>query len=279
MKPFDRMIMKDRSDVTDQIRVDLGFEPATAEEITAIAKARGLEGVPDGYIAGWASTSDGDAHGHMVKPNAFKDAIATRGLTGPKGIKFLIGHDWGKPAGLITVLEYRGKGRLWIEVQLNLAISYAKDFYEAVKSVGGMSFSVGFFLQDYEFQEDDAGKEWLIIKRADLFEVSGVPFPANEECGMQFVKTAPEAGGPLRAGPADSMADFERSLVQRGLAKSRSEAHRIVEAFKESAHLFKWGAPEKQPNTDQPKPAATIDLNRLDQLSKQIDALRQALAN
>ncbi|MEW9807024.1 HK97 family phage prohead protease [Mesorhizobium marinum] len=137
-----------------------------------------------GAIRGLASTSAMDSVGHVVLDGAFSDAIKDRGLTGPRGIKLLLDHDWSKPAGAITRLAY-GPSGLEIAAQLSLDIPYVKDRYAAIKAVGGHSFSVGFMLQDYEFKKDAKGAEYLQVNRGDLFEVSLVPFPANENAVMQ----------------------------------------------------------------------------------------------
>lgn len=255
----------------------LRFTPATDEEIKTLAAAKAADGkLPDGYLAGWASTPDVDSYGHVVMPNAFAGAIKTRGLQGPNGIKFLIGHDWDKVGGAITVLEYRG-GKLWIEAQLNLNISYAKDAYEATKSAGGMSFSVGFRIQDYEFKEDpNTGEDLLIINRADLFEVSLVPFPANEQCGMEFMKSAP-GSAPEADEACESVSEFERQLVVLGLVKSRREAHKVVDLVKASAGLFAKAPPP--PPAPKPAPAPVAPLigdDVMSKLAKQVADLRSA---
>lgn len=205
------------------------FRPASEAELKAIG-----ENLPEGYIAGWASTPDLDSYRHVVKAGAFDDAIKSRGLKGPKGIKLLLGHDWDKAAGQIMVLEMRG-GSLWIEAQLNLKVSYVQDAYQVMLMNDGWSFSVGFMLQDYEFKENDAGMEYLHILRGDLYEVSAVPFPANEECTMTFIKSKlalPEKVKLERA------SDFEKMLMDEFGIASRQIAHKITLAVKSNLHLF-----------------------------------------
>lgn len=147
----------------------------------------------DGVVAGWASTPMPDLYGHIVAQGAFADSIVEAGLSGPKGIQLLIGHDWDKPAGVITKLEYRNKG-LWIEAKLDLNISYAKDMYHAAKSRGGLSFSVGFRPSrepgDVEFVESETGQEYVVIRKGQLREVSVVANPANVDSIMEFIKSA-----------------------------------------------------------------------------------------
>lgn len=172
----------------DSIELKLNFTAASDEEVR---KALGGD-APDGYVAGWASTSGRDYYNHEVVAGAFQEAIDKRTLTGPAGIKLLLDHNWEKPAGVIKVLEYR-RGKLWMEAQMNLDVGYAKERWSMLKMMGGANFSVGFMLQDYEVitrQVDGDDESYLRIDRGDLFEVSIVLFPGNEEAQMLFVKAA-----------------------------------------------------------------------------------------
>lgn len=204
------------------------FRPASNAELKALG-----DNLPDGYVAGWASTKDLDFYRHRVMPGAFQAAINKRGLTGPKGIKFLVGHDWNKVAGVIKKLEYRN-GDLWMEAQFNLAISYARDMYEAAKMNEGLSFSVGFMLEKYAVEKDADEQEWLRIDQGDLYEVSAVPFPGNEQAEMTFVKG--------QVPKFESLSEMEKWLVSTGIAKSRNDANRFAQAAKANAALFQKGA-------------------------------------
>jgi HK97 family phage prohead protease len=141
-----------------------------------------------GFVSGWASTSDIDLYGHKVLPGAFSDAIKKRGLRGPTAIKLLLDHNWEKPAGVITVLEYRnfggasGNGGLWLEAALDLSVEYVRDRYSIMQKLGGYNLSVGFMLDDYEVTKDGV----LEVRRGDLFEVSLVAFPGNEGATVEL---------------------------------------------------------------------------------------------
>ena len=227
--------------VGDRIQCDMSFE------------SKQVADAPDGFIAGIASTAATDLYGHQVLAGAFDKSIKSKGLKGPRGVKLLAYHDWQKVAGSITRLETVDK-KLEIEAQLNLTVSYVKDLYEVTRQNGGMNFSVGFRLKEFEFvdeeeeaqQKDDGVAPWLIIKEGDLMEVSVVPFPAQLEAELTFVKE----------GPHGSLAEFEKALVAMGLCKSRQEAKKLTLAVKQSSHLFldkpASGAPE--PVIDEPHP-------------------------
>lgn len=240
----------------------MAFSPATELELKALGGD-----IPDGYVAGWASTPDLDTYHHVVVKGAFDEAIQKRGIKGPRGIKFLIGHDWDKGAGEIKVLETRGE-RLWIEAQLNLNISYARDAYEVMKMNGGWNFSVGFMLMDYEFKENKQVGEFLQINRGDLYEVSAVPFPGNEECTMEFIKSR------LAPQTYTTMAEFEKHLVTTGAVGSRAGAHAITLAVKKHLHLFTKtaGDPPVEPPPSEETPPVPVE--QLKSLKATIDRLK-----
>jgi HK97 family phage prohead protease len=210
----------------------LKFRPANEVELKALG-----DGLPEGYVAGWASTPDMDHYGHTVKGNTFAKSIVTRGLSGPRGVKLLNQHRSDQPAGVIKVLEYRGDD-LWIEAELNMKISYVRDVYEAAKMNGGLSFSVGFSLvkDGYSFKKDASGEEYLEITDGDLFEVSVVTFPANEAAEMVFVKG-------IDSETFNTVAEFEKALVATGVAKSRNHAHEFTLVVKRNLHLFRDETP------------------------------------
>lgn len=232
----------------------INFATATDLELKAAAG----DDIPEGYVAGWASTRDLDSYGHVVEAGAFSAAIAKRGISGPKGIKFLKGHDRDWPIGVIKVLEYRGD-RLWIEAQFDLEISYAKDLWRAVKMNGGMSFSVGFFLEDYDWKvTSDPEVEYLYITKGDLFEVSVVPFAGNEEAVMTYVKDAVKDAE--KGGAITTPSQFEKALVAAGLCKNRNDAHAAVLLMKKHATLFiKDGETLEDPPPSDDPPAPVLD--------------------
>lgn len=207
------------------------YKPGDRIECDMMFTSRVAADAPEGTIAGIASTPSTDLYGHKVMKGAFDESIKKKGLTGPRGVKLLAGHDWHKIAGTIKRLETVGDN-LEIDAQLNLNVSYVKDLYEVTKDNGGLNFSVGFKLREFEFVDDDEIESeddpWIIIKSGDLMEVSVVPFPAQPEAEMTFVKD----------GPLNSLSEFERALVARGLCRSRNEAKRLTQVVKQSSHLF-----------------------------------------
>lgn len=262
--------------------LDLVFVHATELEMKALGDDK-----PDGFVAGWASTPSLDSYRDVVATGAFNEAIKERGLQGPKGIKLLIGHDWQKVGGAITKLETR-KGKLWIEAQINLNISYAKDFYEATKSSGGMNFSVGFMIQDYSFKRDDDDRAYLEITRGDLFEVSLVPFPGNEDCIMEFVKSV-KADHDLENKqqeevdfdtPPATLAEFEKRLIATGLVKDRNAAKLITLEVKSALQLFVKKAPVVTPavsQEDDKTPAPLLAKENVNTIHNLLERMKSSL--
>jgi len=235
------------------------FKPASQAELKALG-----DDLPDGFVAGWASTKDLDSYRHRIVPGAFQESIDSRGLLGPKGIKLLIGHDWNKVAGVIKKLEYRN-GDLWIEAQLNLGISYARDAYEAAKMVEGLSFSVGFLLEKYAIEKDAEEREWLRIDKGDLYEVSVVPFPGNEAAGMVYVKGREE--------PIKTIAEFEKLMIASGLAKSRNDAKRLTQEVKALFAAAKAAGSQADPPPISAPPVLAVEkVQKLAELAAQMKA-------
>jgi len=253
------MARRDDYKAGDRIELDMGFK---ADVVDA--------DIPDGFIKGIASAASTDAYGHKVLAGAFDDSIKIKGLNGPTGVKLLAFHDWSKPAGVIKQLQ-TVDGKLRIEAQLSLKAQYVRDLYEVTKDIGGLNFSVGFMLQEFDFVDDeDMDKHdnaWLVIKKGELMEVSVVPFPAQAEAQMTFVKSE----------PPNTVAEFERALVAQGLCKSRSEAHKVTLAVKGSAHLFQGKvSPSVEPPIVTPHPL--LDVSRLAPVAELIAKAKATLS-
>jgi HK97 family phage prohead protease len=225
-----KFITKKRTEPDSERQHSFKFRAASEDEIK---KELGVDEVPEGYIAGWASTPDLDHAGDVVLPGAFDESIKAKGLQGPHGIKLLLDHKMSQPAGAITKLETRD-GKLWIEAQLDLRISYVKDRYYATKAQGGMSFSVGFFIEEYTWKKYP-GTDWeyLEIEKGELFEVSVVPMPMNDNAAMMFVKDREGKDAEF-----ETIAQLEKALVASGLVKSRNDAARVTRVVKANPALF-----------------------------------------
>ena len=148
-------------------------------------------------ISGVASSPQTDAYGHSVRVGAFDASIARRGLVGPASVKLLASHT-GMPIGRIASLRTVGQD-LRLQAELNMELAHVRDLYSTIKFSGGLSYSVGFRLEDFVVVEDKnlkPGEPWLVIKRGDLTEISVVTFPALAEATMDLAKTAAKSFTP-----------------------------------------------------------------------------------
>jgi HK97 family phage prohead protease len=225
--------MKRQLEAGDRIQCDLSFNPIALTQ----------EGLPDGYIAGVASTANVDLGGHKVLAGAFDESIRQKGFAGPAGIQLLIGHDWNKVGGKIMKME-TVNDRLLMEAQLYMDVSYVKDVHTVLKQNGGLNFSVGFTLDEFELP--DVKKEtdpWLIVKKGNLAEVSIVTFPCQPDAQMTFIKEL------------ETMTDFEKALVADGICYNRSQSHKLLAWVKKNVHLLQPKPPllgEEAPESAHP---------------------------
>lgn len=239
-------------------------------ELAVQADAVPIEVLPDGYISGTASTPTVDLHGHKVLSGAFDESIAKRGLNGNRGVKLLAYHKWDQWAGHIKRLE-TVEGQLKIAAQLDLELPYVKMLHRVLKQNNGLSFSVGFYLQDFDFVEDEAGPDKdgdtnyiLEVRKGDLTEVSVVPFPAQPEAVMDFVKHA------------ETLSDFERALIANGWALSRNDAHKLMQLCRNSIHLFE--TPMQVPKIASPN-RPMLDAHQLKAATDLLAKMRQSLGS
>ncbi len=145
--------------------------------------------IVEGYASTWYFV---DHALDAVQPGAFDRSIAERGLSGPRGIKFLAQHDREKPIGGLKELEPDSVG-LRIVADIDEGISYANDLARAIKANGGLSYSIGYRIPTggMEFHEDGLNSHFK-LHQVDLLEISVVTFPCNEQCYCMLPKSAEE---------------------------------------------------------------------------------------
>ena len=188
-----------------------------------------------GFISGVASSPAVDSYGHSVRRGAFDASIAKRGLSGPSSVKLLEGHQ-GLPIGRITRLHTVGSD-LKIEAESNMELSRARDLHSIIRHSGGLNFSVGFRLEDFDIVEEKKlkpGEPWLIVKRGDLTEISIVTFPALAEATMDMAKSL-SSGAKAHAAWDAAMAKARLDLFRIKLKVN--ETARAIHKAREQARL------------------------------------------
>lgn len=155
-----------------------------------------------------------DCFDDIVVPGAFTKSLS---LWREKGSlpAMLWQHDMQEPIGIYTEMKEDEvglfvRGRLLIDDD-----PLAKRAHAHMKAGSLTGLSIGYALKDYEY---DRTKEAFLLKEIDLWEVSPVTFPANDEARVSDVKSS------FARGEMPSPKSIERVLRDVGLSKSQAKA-------------------------------------------------------
>lgn len=146
-------------------------------------KASGTE---DGVISGYASVfGNVDSYGDIVVKGAFAKFLAKMAETG-KVIPVFYGHNMEDPKaniGRVTELREDDHG-LFFMAKLDLSgETYGRVVYEQLKDGRLDSLSFG-----YSVIEASNTKDGYELRELELYEISVVPIPANQEAQITEVK-------------------------------------------------------------------------------------------
>lgn len=171
----------------------------------------------------------------VILPGAFTRVKTTRGGK----LKLALYHDLTR---LVGSADYTQDDHgLLLKGKVNLAVSYARDAYELMKSEILDSMSIGFNTIKADFEER-AGRRVRIIKEAELWEASFVPFGMNPEAQVLTVKSDIrlfENALRERMGLSQKEAATVASLGYSALRRDGgSEATAIVEGLKSLSTTF-----------------------------------------
>lgn len=207
-------------------------------EVPFEVKATDGAGNFEGYASVFNNVDLGD---DIILPGAFTKVKTTRSGR----LKLALFHDLTKLVGSAAFTQ--DDHGLFLKGQINLNVSYARDAYELMKDGTLDSMSIGFntILAAYE---ERSGRTIRVIKEAELWEGSIVPFGMNPEAQVTSVKSDKRLfEGALRdrLGLSQKEAAAVASLGYPALHRDGgSEATEIVDGLKEISHLFttKFGA-------------------------------------
>ena len=137
------------------------------------------EGETELRIAGYASTDSIDRASDRILPTAW-----TRG--GLRNYELnpilLFNHDYNRPIGKVVEISTDSRG---LKIKGIISKS-AGDVYNLVKEGVLSTFSVGFLVKDADY---DKSLDGLIVKDAELLEVSVVSVPANQDATFSLAKS------------------------------------------------------------------------------------------
>jgi len=167
----------------------------------------------DGLFSGYGSVFGViDSYKEVVAPGAFAESLSQRTPA------LLWQHRSGEPIGVYSALREDQTG-LYVEGKLALKTARGAEAYELLKMGAISGLSIGFVTLDDSY---DRVTGIRTLKKVDLWEVSLVPFPANESARVSGVKSIDTI---------ESLADAEAFLREAG-GLSRREATALVSRIK-----------------------------------------------
>ena len=153
----------------------------------ALRKEADGKGNDTGTISGYFSTYDRipDSYGDVVAPGAFTDTIKAREESGHK-FPLCWNHDLDQIIGQVDTIEDTEKGPLMTASFFNTPLAQEKR--ELVKSGVVYQFSFAYDVLEAGPTTLEDGVKANELRKLDLFEVSIVPIPANQNAVMTEIK-------------------------------------------------------------------------------------------
>lgn len=184
------------------------------------------EGVISGYASRFGMV---DLGGDAIEPGAYSEALKRRQPA------MLWQHDPASPIGVWKAQEDE-KG-LFVEGQIAVNTSLGRDAYELAKIGALKGLSIG-----YQVKKAQKRGDGRLLKELDLFEVSLVTFPMQQEAQLESVKSeglhrlkrdveklARDAGFPAWAAKA-ATAEFAAKLGEGSRDAAAEELKEAVKA-------------------------------------------------
>ncbi len=152
------------------------------EKILHVASTFKSHEVEDGsvMIRGMASTDHSDRAGDVIAAEAWSKGGLENFKNNPV---ILFNHDYDKPIGRATGVNVTKNG---LELEAKISKSAPAAVCELVKDGVLGAFSVGFKVKDADYVKETDG---LMIKDAELFEVSVVSVPCNQAATFSLAKS------------------------------------------------------------------------------------------
>ena len=202
-----------------------------------------------GMIAGFFSTYDEtpDSYGDIIKPGAFTETIKKREESGHP-FPLCFNHDFSQVIGAVDKIEDTDKGP-YIEAHF-LDTDLAQDVRKMLKSGAIYQFSFAYDVLGWENPSEEQRKAgvWNILTKLEVFEISVVTVPANQNAVATEVKSIePETKAGKRNSKKDAdvinqIIDLAKSLLDEPEDKPTEDEEKSEEA-----------QPEVNPAGEEPK--------------------------
>lgn len=156
-----------------------------------------------------------DSYGDVVVRGAFEQSLADHESKG-RLPSLLWQHRMDEPIGVYTKMSEDDNG-LYVEGRLLIDDDpQAKRAHAHMKAGSLSGLSIGYTLPDgWEYDKE---KDVFILRQIDLWEVSLVTFPANDDARVQDVKSA------LAHGDVPAPNKVERLLRDAGFSRRQAKA-------------------------------------------------------
>jgi len=155
-----------------------------------------------------------DSYSDIIVPGAFQKSLAGWSEKG-RLPALLWQHNMQEPIGIYTEMREDETG-LYVKGRLLINDDpLAKRAHAHMKAGSLSGLSIGYVLNDYEYDKD---KGAFMLKEIDLWEVSLVTFPANDEARISEVKSM------LERGESVPPSKVERALREVGFSGSQAKA-------------------------------------------------------
>jgi HK97 family phage prohead protease len=221
-----------------------------------------------GIIAGFFSTYDEtpDSYGDIIKPGAFTETIKKREESGHP-FPLCFNHDFSQVIGVVDKIEDTEKGP-YIEAHF-LDTELAQDVRKMLKSGAIYQFSFAYDVLGWENPSEEQRKAgvWNILTKLDVFEISVVTVPANQNAVVTEVKSVePETKAGKRNSKKDAdvinqIIDLAKSLLDEPEDKPTEDEEKSEEA-----------QPEVNPAGEEPKSEGNS--KRAEALLEKINSLK-----
>jgi len=135
-----------------------------------------------GHFEGYASVFNVVDRGNdLISPGAFKRSLSDRGT---QGVKFLWQHDPREPLGTLDEIYEDTRG-LFVRGRLILDVGRAREAYQLLGAGALDGLSIGFHTLKSKHRPDGV----RLLTEVDLWEISLVTFPMNEQARISHFKT------------------------------------------------------------------------------------------
>jgi len=182
-------------------------------------------------FSGYGSTFDNiDRDQDVIEKGAFNKTIE-KIISKGDNLPILWQHDMSIPLGIYIKFAEDEKG-LFVKGRMPKDDSFVRERVMPQMKIGSVrKLSIGFFIKEWEFETRE-GKSVRIIKEVELFEISLVTIPANEEASVTEIKAAtPYKDLPLAARDLEWSKEDALGRVRRFTGSTEEPSTKYKNAF------------------------------------------------